>query len=318
MDQGERKIKDAWDKWDIVLKPAGGLLTALAVASLGFFTSTWLNHRQDSEVRTRLYTELLSQREQAESALRKDMFTSIIQTFLNPEKQRPAVREKLLNLELLTRNFHESIDLQPLFLDLQKEILSGADPEPAKRDSLARLRKLGCEICAKQQGILEGAGAKIDLRLQPALGGMPGAPLDRCESILELDRVRRRLTLSLLKYDLETREIMVRLEVETPSAGPEEPVVRAEFWVGFFDFPMIDNLRLSKDQRCAVVLRAFEQALAAERAPSPPAALEVSLLLFPGSHASLKEKPFFEDILEDLLPDARSTARWEGGSDAVR
>jgi len=32
----------------------------------------------------------------------------------------------------------------------------------------------------------------------------------------------------------------------------------AEFWVGYFDFPMIDNTRLTHDQRCAVVLNAFE------------------------------------------------------------
>lgn len=69
----ETKKRDGWDKADVILKPVGGLLTALALAALGFFGSNYLESRQDTEMRIRLYTELISKREAAESALRKDM-----------------------------------------------------------------------------------------------------------------------------------------------------------------------------------------------------------------------------------------------------
>ena len=64
--------RDAWDKAAIVLQPVGGLLTALAVAVLGFWTSSWLRDRearesalrermQTSETNARLYSELHQQ-----------------------------------------------------------------------------------------------------------------------------------------------------------------------------------------------------------------------------------------------------------------
>ena len=55
---------------------------------------------------------------------------------------------------------------------------------------------------------------------------------------------------------------------------------------------MIDNTRLAGDQRCAVVLNAFEE----ERA-------DVTLIYFPGSRASLKEKLFYEDV----IPNSQAT-----------
>ena len=48
-----------------------------------------MNQRQAIETNTRLYSELMSRREESESALRKDMFVSIITSFLNPTGDRP-------------------------------------------------------------------------------------------------------------------------------------------------------------------------------------------------------------------------------------
>lgn len=74
----EPKKKDFWDKIAIVLHPLGGLLTALAVAFVGMKGSQLLERRQSVDTNARLYSELMSRREEAESSLRKDMFVSII------------------------------------------------------------------------------------------------------------------------------------------------------------------------------------------------------------------------------------------------
>lgn len=55
-----------------------------STAGLGFFGSQYLDRRQNIETNVRLFSELMSRREEAESALRKDMFVSIIQSFLKP------------------------------------------------------------------------------------------------------------------------------------------------------------------------------------------------------------------------------------------
>ena len=56
--------RDVWSK----LEAAGGVLTALSVALLGFLGSVYLNRKQESDTRARVYAELTSQREQAENA----------------------------------------------------------------------------------------------------------------------------------------------------------------------------------------------------------------------------------------------------------
>jgi hypothetical protein len=65
-----------------------------------------------------------------------------------------------------------------------------------------------------------------------------------------------------------------------------------KFQIGNFDFPMIDNRRLSKDQRAAIVITAFSEASA-----------EITLVYFPGSYASLKEKASSDEVIEQFLSE---------------
>ena len=118
--QNDKSAKDRWDKANILLRPLGGFFAAVAVALVGFIGSHFLEKRQINDMRLRLYTELISKREEAESNLRKDMFTEIIGSFLNTEK--PVMSEKVLELEMLAYNFHESLNLTPLFHHFNNEI----------------------------------------------------------------------------------------------------------------------------------------------------------------------------------------------------
>jgi hypothetical protein len=69
-----RKEKDLWDKLQIVFHPLNGLLTALTVALLGYYTSGLLRDNETRAANERVYTELMSSREQAESSLRRTCF----------------------------------------------------------------------------------------------------------------------------------------------------------------------------------------------------------------------------------------------------
>jgi hypothetical protein len=70
----------------------------------------------------------------------------------------------------------------------------------------------------------------------------------------------------------------------------------AEFSVSAFDFPMIDHTRLSRDQRCAIVVRNFGKSSA-----------RLAVVDFPGSYASLKEKPYIQEMIRDLLGTKKAT-----------
>lgn len=113
-------------------------MTAVTVALLGFLTSQYLSKRQATETRVQLYAQLMSQREQSDSALRKDMFRAILESFLKESSK--SLDEQVLNLELLAYNFHDALDLKPLFIYLNKKIVASHDP--AKADLLKRLERV--------------------------------------------------------------------------------------------------------------------------------------------------------------------------------
>jgi hypothetical protein len=382
--------RDGWSKAEIILRPIGGLLAALSIAALGFFGSRYMERQKGIEANVRLYSELMSKREEAESALRKDMFTSIIGSFLKPESA--SLEAKVLNLELLACNFHESLNLKPLFMHLRKRITHDDTTDTAKREYLERLDKVAKQVTRKQMLILIGAGkkfdrhidfdsllvsfeiteqsleglkseasaefdslilkhAKTDLRVVPdyvleklrniknrTFTGFPGfeeAILDEKigkeatvtfksvilkhastrgnlgsylleEESLELDEIKRDFRISVLKADSAAKELKVKLEIlrtpklfaddeEVDTDDEEEAPREAKFWLGFFDFPMIDNTRLSGDQRCAIVLNDFERNEVGEWG------IDITVIYFPGAYASLKEKPYFHDVVQKLV-----------------
>lgn len=279
----ENQPKDLWDKVDIVLRPLNGLFTALAVALLGYYTSSVLRQRETRETNERVYTELMSSREQAESALRKDMFVSIIQTFLRP--QSASLDDRMLNLELLAYNFHESLNLKPLFVHLEKQIAAG--PAVQRDEYSGRLNKVAREITTRQMVLLEQVGRKFSRTVDlEKFRSSPGG-LELEQENLSLDGTDREFMLSVLEADPRRKELTMELGVRTPK---ESAIVRRlTFRVTYFDFPMIDNTRLSRDQRAAVVLNEFGEGGA-----------DLTLVFFPGSYASLKEKVSYDEVVQKL------------------
>lgn len=281
--QAKPDHKDSWDKMAIVLAPVGGLLTAIAVASLGFMGSSALERQQSEEAKLRLYSELMTRREESEATLRKEMFQSIIGSFFDASTS--SLEVKLLKMELLAQNFHEALSLTPLFLHLRREILKAPLPPAEERMYEDRLSELAREVTRKQLVVLEAGGKRFDWTVILSDSLLDGSASEQLEDVtLELDGISRRFRVTLQLVDTTQREAHVMLEIET---GPERYAV--DFDVGFYSSPMLDNTRLSNDQRVAVVLADLNSAGA-----------NVTLVYFPGSRASLREKPYYEEILRKL------------------
>jgi len=278
------KPKDFWDKVQIVLQPLGGLLTAVAVAFVGFKGSRVLDRRQSADTNARLYSELMSRREEAESSLRKDMLVSIIEKFLAP--QGDALDSKILNLELLAYNFHDSLNLKPLFRDVARKIPRA--PGPEQEGYRERLYRVAREITDRQLFALEGKGRSfrrsVDLE-ELARAGRAGVAVDG-ESLV-VDGLQTDVEMRVLAADPVQQVVRVRLEVK--AATSDQPDTRATFEVGWFDFPMIDNTRLASNVRCAVALAAFS-----------PVSADLTTICFPGEYASLKDRPYYDEVIRKL------------------
>ena len=297
--------RDLWDKLQIVLQPIGGVITALTIALVSYYGSRYLNNKQNNDSKISLYTQLMSSREQSESALRKDMFNSILSTIL---KDSRSLDENILQLELLAYNFHESLNLMPLFVYMDRQIATVKDTR-LKAEYRKRLYKMAGDVNSKQISSLEGAATMETMFITfPAdsVGNKPAlsqeVAMDWKDSKVFYDTVKagntnsvykRVIYLTALSYNAGEKTVNVRLDIETSLNEKFVNMVTQEFTIDYFQFPMIDNTRLSNDMRCAVVMRDF----------AFPDFIEVNILYFPGSRASLKEKPYYDEVVKKLLID---------------
>jgi hypothetical protein len=106
------------------LENAKWLIATLAIpAALGLVAHQYQQsqaERQINDARLRLYTELLSKREEADTAVRRGIFDKVLERYLAPGDQ--GLQAKLVALELLATNFHDSLDLSPLFWQIGREV----------------------------------------------------------------------------------------------------------------------------------------------------------------------------------------------------
>jgi hypothetical protein len=337
IEHGKAK-KDLWEKADIILRPFGALITALTIAFVSYAASDYLSKNQEKEARTKLYTELMTKREESESALRKDMFNSIMNNILK-DKFSASLDEKILQLELLTYNFHESLNLMPLFEYLNRSN-NEENRDPALRHAYKqRLIKMSKATIAKQISTLEAVSKPITLTYEDTLISYKNnikyktdnAFKARIDELYEenstalngtdpfctysdsvfngktYDSMQQVVRIKILDYDTNAASVKVRLIIQTLYPGKNAALEiprQTEFMVNYFEFPMIDNTRLKNDMRLAVVLNSFVSEDRFNNSGQPTGKsnrIELKVIYFPGSRSSLKEKPYFDDIVSKLL-----------------
>jgi hypothetical protein len=300
------------------------LALPLVTLVLGYWFNASLNERQQIDNNIRLYAEMMGRREEADSNLRKDMFNSILTTFMSKDPnlkltEEEQIRQQILSLELLAYNFHESLDIGPLFKDVERRIpasAKGPDQELQRRLELVALQVIEHQLTALSDvGTVERGDALTEkikdfqahimfgMRAIPDPKVKPGEAASRlCLSMEATDRSRhyRQFVLELINYNEMAREVQVRQYVSRPITQEEcqkadldleaNREVDTNFQVGLFDFPMIDNTRLSGSERSAVSLTALN-----------PNVVSLTLAYFPASRASLKDKPYYDEVIRDLV-----------------
>lgn len=302
------------------------LALPLVTLVLGYWFNSSLNDRQQADNNTRLYIEMQGRREEADSNLRKDMFNSILQTFMTRDPalritSEEVIRQQTLSLELLASNFHESLDIAPLFKDVERRI--ALEERSTNTELRSRLESVARQVIERQLttmadvGSVERGDAMASKLKEPESAAYlmfgartvanaainPGEGVSRLCLTMKADDGSihyRQFTLEATGLDERQREVMVRLVVTRPVTREQchdatlDMVATGEvdtnFNVGLFDFPMIDNTRLSNSERAAVSLIALT-----------PDVLSLKVAYFPASRASLKDKPYYDEVTRLLV-----------------
>ncbi len=290
--------------------------TLLVTVVGGYFLTNLTKAREARESDARLYAQLLTQRESSDALIRKEMFGLVINRFLS-SSDGPDMNNKVLQLELLATNFNQSLDLAPLFKDLARSL---PDEEASKDSTTADLRErldvTAANVIFKQVSALARRGF-VQEQIVP-LGDWEqnfGKPvIDRTVSLSELvpesgqpDETVR-FQVEIVGVNFERNEVEVRLRVDFSSDADHG--VDRHFWVGRYDFPMLDNTQLAQGLRTSVVMTEFF-APHTDSDGEADSFTKIHLVVFPAASASFKERQDYDDVLVDIL---RAKAR----ADAAR
>lgn len=287
----------------------------IVVALMGYTFTSWQNRRDsiytslqkerdNTETNTRLYTQLVSQREKSDTTLRTEMFKAVIEKFFINGSKNDDPYDLVLKLELLAYNFHESLDLGPLFKDALRRL------NLAQSLSHEEQRKLRKRLDAAAANIVFQQVAALRLKGQAWSEGTSFEEVQQSSGDTYLidgqiprpsgDGTGMRIRVQVLAMDINRREIEVRLLVQSQPDG--RTVADQHFNVSLYDFPMLDNTRLPNGQRCSVVLTEFfvdDKGSEKDRRLNSFANIEA--VVFPATSASLKERIEYDELLRAML-----------------
>ena len=297
------------------------LVTLLITVFGGWYFTSLTKDREAREGDERLYAQLLTQREQSDATIRKDMFGVVIKEFLTGAKPGDW-NNKVLQLELLANNFNQSLDLAPLFKDLARQLNQGTDMSREQRTELKkRLDLTAANLVFRQVDSLArhgyADGQQVRLGEWEKLFGKPVieaiipksrlVPSTATASVSAADKIH--FAVEVIDVSIERREVEIRLRVDFP--GESDRDVDRHFWVGQYDFPMIDNTQLPDGLRSSVVMTEFFVP-ESEQDREANSFVKLHLVVFPAASASFKERQDYDDILLDMLRARTNQARREG------
>ena len=237
------------------IKAIGMPLVTLVVTIVGgFYFTSLTNQREARDSNDRLYAQLLTQREQSDALIRKDMFGVVINRFLADAKPQDWTT-KVLQLELLANNFNQSLDLAPLFKDLADKLTPGPSLTQAQSTGLKkRLERTASNLIFKQVASLGRRGLVVEQPVPLAdwekSFGKPFIDVTVPKSRLVPstayapvgDKEEIRFAVEVVAVNADRREVEIRLRVNFSSDKDHD--VDRHFWVGQYDFPMLDNTQL--------------------------------------------------------------------------
>lgn len=308
-----------WLEWAKVLVVP--IVIAATSAILGWYLTNLQNVREERaaadmkardarESNDRLYAQLTTQREQSDAEIRKDMFSVVINHFLTDPKDT-GLKDKVLQLELLASNFNQSLDLAPLFKEMARRMPLEAGLSTQQREDLRkRLDLSASSLIFKQVASLARHGFSKEIQfplanweqsvgrpfidetiplslLVPSVASAPVSATDRIHFAVEI-----------IDVNIDQREVEIRLRVNFIGRGGAK--FDRHFWVGQYDFPMLDNTQLPNGLRTSVVITEFfvPKGAADRQANSM---VTFHLVVFPASSASFKERQDYDDILLGML-----------------
>ena len=270
------------EKKDII-EAVTKIVPAASVLIAGIAIPVVLNYNEGKNRQSQLYVQIMSQREQSDSALRERMFNALINSYFGKEVSTDPEKQ-IMFLNLLTLNFQEFFDAKPLFDDLDKKL---------KGESRRKLQNIAREVADRQVNMLTKPAHKpVELMLC-------SEQHDDCQTTATFSVKGTQRTYHFNVELLEVSISAVSLRV-SPMLGGTQPesfdFKPIEFEVSYYDTPFMSNTRLADGSRFAFTLKNSDSA--AKRAL-------LKVVIFPEEFMSLRDRPYFDEMLAKVREEKK-------------
>ena len=330
---GER---DRWEKLESFAK----IMAAVGVSIGSILIPYIIGRTSEQSDRAKVYMQVMSEREKADTAIRQEMFKTLLTNYLgrfednkNATENEESFRKRIMFLNLLTLNFQEYLNARPLFEDVYSR-LEKAEERDRKDGKAYRiwgelqkdLFRVAKNAASSQSAMLTHSGLSrtfnlakgkaVCIRLYPVdnlvelTDKFEKQPLldrktESCSDASVQDSQRMDKGSPAIDVELEeVNEAAVRVKVTPYQESFKNGTlnfVRAlkpiKFEVSFFDLPYMDNTRLFDGSRFALLLSYVNK---------KEETAEINAIIFKGEFMSLRDRPFFEEMLQKLNQEGKS------------
>ena len=339
-EERERKeAKNGGDLWQKV-ESFAKIVAAVGVTIGSVWIPYVIGRTSEQSDRAKVYMQVMSEREKADTAIRQEMFKTLLTNYLgrfedkkDANESEESFRKRIMFLNLLTLNFQEYLNARPLFEDvyqrlekaeerdrkdgkaykiwgeLQKDLFrvarNAASGQAAMltRSGLSRTFNLtkGKAVCIRLYSVENLVELTDKFEKQPLLD----RKTESCSDASVQDS--RRMDKGFPAIDVELEEVNesgVRVKV-TPyqesfrngTLNFVQALKPIKFEVSFFDLPYMDNTRLVDGSRFALLLSYVDK---------KEQTAEINAIIFKGEFMSLRDRPFFEEMLQKLNQEGKS------------
>ena len=328
--------RDLWGKVQSFAKIVAAVGVSIGSVAIPYI----IGKTSEQSRRAQVYMQVMSEREKADTAIRQEMFKTLLADYLgrfedksNATENEGSFRKRIMFLDLLTLNFQEYLNARPLFEDVylrlenakKKEKKGGKEYETwgKLQEDLFRVAK---NVASSQSAMLTQSGLSRTFNLEK--GKAVCIRLYSVETLVELtekfekepllDRKTescsdasvqnpQRMDKGSPAIDVELEEVndaSIRVKVTPYQESFRDGTLNfvqalkpIKFEVSFFDLPYMDNTRLFDGSRFALILSHVDK---------KEGAAEINAIIFKGEFTSLRDRPFFEEMLQKLNKDAQT------------
>jgi hypothetical protein len=273
-------VKD--EKKDII-EVVTKIVTAASALIAGIAIPVVLNYNEGKNRQSQLYVQIMSQREQSDSALRERMFNALITSYFGKEVSTDPEKQ-IMYLNLLTLNFQEFFDAKPLFEDLDNKL---------KDERRRKLQNIAREVAERQVNMLTNPEHKpVELMLC-------SEQQDDCPTTaaFSLKGPQRTYHFNVELLDVGISKVSLRVSPTQGGTKPESFDFKSlEFDVSYYDTPFMNNTRLTDGSRFAFTLKNSD--------PTAKRAV-LKIVTFPEEFMSLRDRPYFDEMLARISEEKK-------------